>query len=64
MEVKTGKSDTPERIHGVSDTQLSIARHFGGITYNGASYTYLAESDSLIRNDVLKRDERARKEHA
>ena len=64
MEVKTGKADTPERIGNVSRTQLSIARHYGGITYNGAAYTYLAESDSLVRNDVLKRDERARKEHA
>ena len=44
---------TPFGICGVSYTQLSIARHYGGIRYNGEIYTYFAESDELIRDDVL-----------
>ncbi len=63
METRTHKADTPERIHHVSKTQLSVARHFGACTYNGANYTYLAESDELVRNDVLKRDTRLRQQH-
>lgn len=27
---------TPERIYNWSDSQLSIARHYGGISYNGS----------------------------
>jgi len=38
----------------VSMTQLSIARHYGGCTYQGDSYTYLPHTDELIRDDVLK----------
>lgn len=45
---------TPFGIRNVSMTQLSIARHYGGIEYNGDKYTYLPKTDELIRNDVLK----------
>lgn len=45
---------TPFGMTNVSMTQLSIARHYGGIKYNGESYTYLPKTDELIRNDVLK----------
>lgn len=45
---------TPFGMTGVSYGQLSIARHYGGIEYNGESYTYFAETDELVRNDVLK----------
>lgn len=45
---------TPFGITGVSNTQFSIARHYGGITYNGASYVYNPITDELIRSDVLK----------
>ena len=45
---------TPFGMTHVSQTQLSIARHYGGIKYNGHHYTYFPESDELIRNDVLK----------
>jgi hypothetical protein len=45
---------TPFGIEGVSQTQFSIARHYGGITYNGASYVYNPVTDELIRADVLK----------
>jgi hypothetical protein len=44
----------PERFYNVSQTQLSIARHYGGIKFNGADYHYDAESDTLTRMDVWK----------
>jgi len=45
---------TPFAIRGVSQTQFSIARHYGGINYQGQPYTYVPETDELIRDDVLK----------
>ncbi len=44
----------PETIPNVSQTQLSIARHFGGIKVNGTEYHYDADSDTLIRLDIWK----------
>ena len=57
---------TPYGMTNVSMTQLSIARHYGGIKYNGESYTYLPKTDELIRDDVLKwqrKQKRAAKAH-
>lgn len=45
---------TPYGMANVSMTQLSIARHYGGIKYQGDDYTYFHESDELVRDDVLK----------
>lgn len=47
--------ETPYQIHGVSQTQLSIARHSGGCRFNGAKYTYDYSDDSLTRNDVVRK---------
>lgn len=44
----------PFAISNVSQTQLSIARHFGGIKFHGHCYTYNPEADELVRNDVLR----------
>ena len=44
----------PERIYNVSQTQLSVARFYGGCSLNGADYHYDAESDTLTRMDVWK----------
>ena len=54
----------PERIHGWQDSQLSIARFYGGITYHGHTYTIaVAEKGApLVRDDVLVREAKARKE--
>ena len=46
--------NTPERIYNVSQTQLSVARFYGGCSLNGADYHYDAESDTLVRMDVWK----------
>lgn len=45
---------TPFGMTNVSMTQLSIARHYGGITYQNEAYTYFPATDELVRNDVLK----------
>jgi hypothetical protein len=41
-------------ITNVSMTQFSIARHFGGITFQKKPYRYFAETDALIRDDVVR----------
>jgi hypothetical protein len=48
------KDDAPYAIGFVSQTQLSIARFWGGCKYNGYHYTYFPNEDTLIRDDVLK----------
>ena len=45
---------TPFGMTNVSMTQLSIARYYGGITYNGEAYVYIPKTDELIRQDVLR----------
>ena len=59
-----GAVKPPERIHGWQDSQLSIARFYGGITYQGHTYTIaVAEKGApLVRDDVLVREAKARKE--
>jgi hypothetical protein len=44
---------TPYAIHNVSHGQLSIARHYGGCTFQGDHYTYIHADDELVRGDVL-----------
>jgi hypothetical protein len=55
---------SPYLIRGVRQTQFSIARHYGGITYAGQSYLYDPITDELIRHDVLRFIQRRRKEQA
>jgi hypothetical protein len=38
----------------VMNTQLSVARFFGGVKLNGHHFTYFPAGDELIRDDVLK----------
>jgi len=45
---------TPFGICNVRMTQFSIARFYGGAKYNGDSFTYLPDTDELIRDDVLR----------
>ena len=54
----SGKPEAPERIYGWLDTQMSIARHYGGLTYQGQSYRIAAHEDGqpLVRWDVIKRE--------
>lgn len=45
---------TPYVIQDVSRSQFSIARHFGGATFNGDHYDYVPTFDELIREDVVQ----------
>ena len=44
----------PERIYNVSQTQLSVARFYGGCKFNGADYHHHPENDTLTRLGILK----------
>lgn len=48
----------PDEIHNPQHTQLSIARHYGGINFNGIYYLVVpvgANGDwKLVREDVIK----------
>lgn len=49
-------NEAPEKIYGWLDSQLSIARFYGGITFRGHSYV-IDMSDPqqpLVRQDVVK----------
>lgn len=48
---------TPERYYNVSSSQLSIARHYGGLKVNGVEYQYDEASDTLVRKDIWQLDE-------
>lgn len=48
------KDQTPKRIYGWLNSQLSIARFYGGIKYNGAEYVIAHDEKGqpLVRVDV------------
>lgn len=48
------KTDAYFAIRGASHGMFSVARHYGGMTFNGYDYTYDPNTDELIRDDVLK----------
>lgn len=54
----------PERIHNWLNTQLSIARFAGGMTYNGHHYTiaYDEPGQPLVRGDILAAKAKAAKQ--
>lgn len=45
---------TPFAIYNASQTQFSIARFYGGCTYQGKEYVYIPPFDALVRHDVMK----------
>ena len=49
-----------EIYYCVSSTPLSVARHYGGARINGHRYEYDAVHDTLVRCDVVKRDQKRR----
>lgn len=46
--------ETPFVICGVSRSQLSIARFYGGCKFQGRNYSYIPTTDELLRDDVVK----------
>jgi len=51
----------PKKFYGVSQSQLSIARYYGGITYNGHLYTYNPVDDTLTLDSELKAEKKEKK---
>jgi hypothetical protein len=56
-------SKPPERIWGWLHSPLSLARHYGGITYQGHSYVIddVLYDPPLVRVDVLEREKKLSK---
>ena len=54
----------PKRIYNWQNTQLSIARHYGGVRYNGVEYTirYDLEGQPLEEFVVKPSKKRIKKE--
>lgn len=52
-----------EMYRNVSQTQLSVARFYGCAKVNGSSYTYMPDTDCLIRDDILRKDKAKIKVH-
>lgn len=52
--IKTLPTGAPYVIRHASQTQFSIARHYGGCRFNGHEYTYVPTTDELIRLDFFK----------
>ena len=51
----------PEKIYRISQTQLSIARYYGGCKYNGENYVYNPADDTLTREDIWKKEHSKKK---
>lgn len=53
--------EAPEKIYGWLDTQLSIARFYGGITFRGHSYVIdmAHPKQPLVRQDIVKAEKLA-----
>jgi hypothetical protein len=58
------KPQAPEKIYGWLDSQMSIARHYGGLKYMGHFYVIdVNDPDQpLVREDVLAREKKAVKD--
>lgn len=54
----------PYAITGISRGMFSVARHYGGMKFQGASYTYVPEHDECVRDDVLRSVLKMRKKAA
>ena len=59
-------SQAPEKIHNWLNTQLSIARHYGGMSYMSHYYyiDYIDPEQPLVRSDIFSAEAKARKQAA
>jgi hypothetical protein len=53
----------PYSICGISHGFFSLARMYGGMTYQGCRYTYFPAHDECVRDDVIKIVAKRRKTH-
>jgi len=44
----------PYVLRRVSEGFFSVARHYGGLTFQGCRYTYMPGHDECVRDDVLQ----------
>lgn len=51
----------PEKIYHVSQTQLSIARYYGGCVLNGDYYLYNPEDDTLTKEKRIEKKKKSKK---
>ena len=58
------RKQAPYAVCGVSQGFSSIARHYGGMTYQGCHYTYMPGHDECVRDDVLRLVTKMRKKPA
>jgi hypothetical protein len=56
-------TEAPEKIFRWLDTQLSIARHYGGMKFRGTSYVvdYADPDQPLVRQDIFEAEKKAKK---
>lgn len=56
----------PEKIYGWRETQLSVARYYGGCKFRGESYTidFNHPDQPLVRQDILQSEIKANKQLA
>ena len=54
LQLSTLDKATPFLLRWVSKGQLSVARYYGGCTFQGRHYFYLPLTDELIRDDVVR----------
>jgi hypothetical protein len=55
MGTEVCRMNAPEKIYGWLDSQLSVARFYGGITFQGHSYVIDMNDPKqpLVRQDIL-----------
>ena len=54
----------PYALTNVSCSFFNVARHYGALTFQGCSYTYMPEHDECVRDDVLMMVAKLRKAKA
>ena len=62
--VQTLHKRAPFALCNVSMGFFSIARHYGGCTFQGCHYTYMPGHDDCVRDDVLRLVTKLRKKAA
>lgn len=57
-------TEAPEKIYGWMDSQLSLARHYGGCTYNGHAYKvdFNDIDQPLVREDIFLQEKKEKKQ--
>ena len=51
-----------EQYYRISQTQMSIARHYGGMNMNNEHYMHLPLSDRLVSDKAMKKNKELNKE--